>query len=131
VIAAIVLASQSFVLPTNDYQIQQMQWSLLGILGAVVGTTAVALVARRWLPSTPVLRDVLLVPPTSADDAVEESLADLVGLAGTTTTRLAPAGKALIDGMVRDVVADDDLIEPGHAVRVVAVRAGRVFVRQG
>jgi membrane-bound serine protease (ClpP class) len=131
VIAAIVLASQSFVLPTNDYQIQQMQWSLLGILGAVVGTTAVALVARRWLPATPVLRDVLLVPPTSESDAVEEPLADLVGLAGTTTTRLAPAGKALIAGGVRDVVADDDLIEPGHAVRVVAVRGGRVFVRQG
>jgi membrane-bound ClpP family serine protease len=74
---------------------------------------------------------VLLVPPTSADDAVEESLADLVGLTGTTTTRLAPAGKALIEGVVRDVVADDDLIEPGHAVRVVAVRSGRVFVRQG
>jgi membrane-bound serine protease (ClpP class) len=131
VIASLVLASQSFVLPTNDYQIRQMQWSLLGILGAVVGTTAVALVVRRWLPTTPLLRDVLLVPPTSPDDAVEESLAELVGLAGTTTTRLAPAGKALIAGVVRDVVADDDLIEHGHAVRVVAVRGGRVFVRQG
>lgn len=131
VIAALVLASQSFVLPTNDYQIRQMQWSLLGILGAVVGTTAVALVVRRWLPSTPVLRDVLLVPPTSEGDAIEEPLDELVGLTGTTTTRLAPAGKALVDGVVRDVVADDDLIEPGEAVRVVAVRGGRVFVRQG
>jgi len=131
VIAAIVLASQSFVLPTNDYQIRQMQESLLGILAAVVGTTAVALVARRWLPSTPVLRDVLLVPPASADDVVEDPFADLVGLTGTTTTRLAPAGKALVAGVVRDVVADDDLVEPGHAVRVVAVRGGRVFVRRG
>lgn len=130
VIAAIVLASQSFVLPTNDYQIRQMQWSLLGILGAVVGTTAVALVARRWLPATPVLRDVLLVPPASDADALEEPLDELVGLTGTTTTRLAPAGKALVGGVVRNVVADDDLIEPGHAVLVVAVRDGRVVVRQ-
>jgi len=128
VIAALVLASQSFVLPTNDYQIRQMQWSLLGILGAVVGTTAVALVARRWLPDTPVLRDVLLVPPPP--DALEEPLDELVGLTGTTTTRLAPAGKALVGGVIRDVVADDDLIEPGHAVLVVAVRDGRVVVRQ-
>lgn len=130
VVAAIVLASQSFVLPTNDYQIRQMQWSLLGILGAVVGTTAVALVARRWLPATPVLRDVLLVPPPSDADALEEPLDELVGLTGTTTTRLAPAGKALVGGVVRNVVADDDLIEPGHAVLVVAVRDGRVIVRQ-
>jgi membrane-bound serine protease (ClpP class) len=63
VIAALVLASQSFVLPENDYQIRQMQWSLLGILGAAVGTTAIAMLLRRWLPATPVLRDVLLVPP--------------------------------------------------------------------
>lgn len=131
VIASLVLASQSFVLPTNDYQIRQMQWSLLGILGAVAGTTAVALVVRRWLPATPVLRDVLLVPPNGEGDALEEPLDELVGLSGTTTTRLAPAGKALVGGVVRDVVADDDLIEPGQAVRVVAIRGGRVFVRQG
>ncbi len=131
VIASLVLASQSFVLPANDYQIRQMQWSLLGILGAVVGTTAVALVLRRWLPATPVLRDVLLVPPAEAEPALEESLDELVGLAGTTTTRLAPAGRALVGGQVREVVAEGDLIEPGEAVRVVAVRGGRVYVRQG
>ena len=34
VVASLVLASQSFVLPANDYQIRQLQWSLLGILGA-------------------------------------------------------------------------------------------------
>jgi membrane-bound ClpP family serine protease len=77
-----------------------------------------------------VLRDVLLVPPASDADALEEPLDELVGLTGTTTTRLAPAGKALVGGVVRNVVADDDLIEPGHAVLVVAVRDGRVVVRQ-
>jgi membrane-bound serine protease (ClpP class) len=130
VIASLVLASQSFVLPTNDYQIRQMQWSLLGILAAVVGTTAVALVLRRWLPATPLLRDVLLVPPAATEPSLDESLDDLVGVTGTTTTRLAPAGKALVGGAVREVVADGDLIEPGHPIRVVSVRGGRLFVRQ-
>jgi membrane-bound serine protease (ClpP class) len=128
-IASLVLASQSFVLPANDYQIRQLQWSLLGILGAAVGVSLLGVLLRRWLPSTPMLRNVLLEPPAAADDTLEEEgLEALVGMEGMTTTRLAPAGKARIDGRVRDVTSDDSLVEPGTAVRVVDVRGGRLLV---
>ncbi|MGA1618465.1 MAG: hypothetical protein ACO37F_08115 [Pirellulales bacterium] len=50
VIASLVLASQSFVLPANDYQVRQLQWSLLGILGAGVGVGVFAAAVRQWLP---------------------------------------------------------------------------------
>jgi membrane-bound serine protease (ClpP class) len=130
-IASLVLASQSFVLPANDYQIRQLQWSLLGILGAAVGVSLLGVLLRRWLPSTPVLRNVLLEPPAAADDTLEEEgLEALVGMEGMTTTRLAPAGKARIDGRVREVTSDDSLVEPGTAVRVVDVRGGRLLVEQ-
>jgi membrane-bound serine protease (ClpP class) len=129
VIASIVLASQSFVLPTNAYQIRQMQWSLVGILGALGGVAAVGLLLRRWLPATPVLRHVLLEPPPAEPDVDDDALADLVGVAGTATTRLAPFGKALVAGVIRDVTTDGALVEPGTAVRVVAVRGGRITVR--
>jgi membrane-bound serine protease (ClpP class) len=130
VIASLVLASQSFVLPANDYQIRQLQWSLLGILGAAVGVSLVGVLLRKWLPSTPVLRNVLLEPPAAVDDAIEEaSLEELIGLEGTTTTRLAPAGKARINGRLHDVTSDGPLVEPGITVRVVEVRGGRVLVR--
>ena len=129
VIASIVLASQSFVLPTNDYQIKQMQWSLLGILGAIVGVSALGMVLRRWLPSTPVLRHVLLEPPPEGPAVDDDAIADLVGAEGTTTTRLAPFGKALVGGVVRDVTAAGLLVEPGTAVRVVDVSGGRITVR--
>jgi len=128
VIASLVLASQSFVLPANDYQVRQLQWSLLGILGAGVGVGFFGAVVRRWLPSTPVLRHVLLAPPEPELPAVTESLEGLIGTAGLTTTRLAPAGKAEVDGQLRDVWSEGMLIEPGTAVRVTAVRAGRVMV---
>jgi membrane-bound serine protease (ClpP class) len=129
VIASIVLASQSFVLPTNDYQIRQMQWSLLGILGAVAGVTLLGAGLRRWLPAVPFLKHVLLEPPADGLDAAAEALADLVGAAGETTSRLAPAGKAMIAGEIRDVTSDGGLIEPHMPVRVVEVRAGRLVVR--
>jgi membrane-bound ClpP family serine protease len=129
VIASIVLASQSFVLPANDYQIRQMQWSLLGILAAAAGVAALGLAVRRWLPSTPLLRDVLLEPPAADADLAGDWDDDLIGAEGITTTRLAPAGKARIGGVVRDVVADAALVGPGAAVRVVEVRDGRIVVR--
>lgn len=129
VIASIVLASQSFVLPTNDYQIRQLQWSLLGILAAAVGVSLLGVLVRRWLPSAPVLRNVLLEPPGTADQEHDDDVEMLVGAVGTTTTRLAPAGKARIDGRVRDVISDGALVEPGLSVRVVEVRGGRLLVR--
>ena len=129
VIASLVLASQSFVLPANDYQIRQMQWSLLGVLGAAAGVAAVGFLLRHWLPATPVLRDVLLVPPTAGDQVSDEDLDGLLGAEGTTTSRLAPAGKARIAGAVHDVTSDGELIEPGVRVRVADVRGGRLHVR--
>jgi membrane-bound serine protease (ClpP class) len=129
VIASLVLASQSFVLPVNDYQIRQMQWSLTGILGAAVGVAALGIVLRRWLPATPVLRHVLLEPPAAETGDEQGGLEQFVGAVGTTTTRLAPSGKARIAGAVHEVAGDGMLIEPGATVRVVAVRGGRLLVR--
>ena len=128
VIASLVLASQSFVVPANDYQVRQLQWSLLGILGAGVGVGVFAAAVRQWLPSTPVLRHVLLPPPQSETAVLEDPVEGLVGTFGVTTTRLAPAGKAELDGQLRDVWSEGMLIEPGTAVRVTAIRAGRVMV---
>jgi len=128
VIASLVLASQSFIVPANDYQLRQMQWSLFGILAAVAGVAALAAVIHRWLPSTPGLRMMLLEPPSP--DPVDDADANaLVGAEGVTTTRLAMAGKARIAGEVRDVSSDGMLIDPGVAVRVVEVRGGRLVVR--
>jgi len=130
-IASLVLASQSFVLPANDYQIRQLQWSLLGILGAAVGVSLLGMLLRRWLPSAPVLRNVLLVPPAADGETPDaESLDELIGLEGITTSRLAPAGKARIAGRLHEVGSDGLLVEPGMPVRVVAVRGGRLLVRQ-
>ncbi len=128
VIASLVLASQSFVVPMNDYQIERMQWSLIGVLGAVAGVAVLAAAIQRWLPSTPGLRSVLLAPPAEVDFDGTDPPEALIGVEGLTTTRLAPAGKARIGGEVREVSSDGILIEPGTAVRVVELRGGRVVV---
>lgn len=129
-VASLVLASQSFVLPSNAYQFRQLQWSLLGILGAALGVAVVAVMARRWLPESRLFRHVLLQPPgEDAADVVDDPLEALLGRTGETTSRLAPAGKARIDGGIHEVTSDGQLIEPGMAVEVVALRGGRLLVR--
>ena len=129
VIVSLVLASQTFVVPANDYQIRQLQWSLLGILAAAVGVALVAALTRRWLPAAPVLRNVLLVPPEEPGAHEEDHLEELLGMEGTTTSRLAPAGKARLNGVVHDVTTSGELIESGRRVRVAEVRGSRVVVR--
>ncbi len=130
-VAALVLASQSFVLPTNAYQLRQLQWSLLGLLGAAAGITTLAIVARRWLPESRLFRHVLLEPPApdSSNASDDDALEALVGATGVTTTRLAPAGKVRVEGAIHDVASDGPLLEPDTAVRVVGVRGGRLVVR--
>ncbi|MEO2001593.1 MAG: NfeD family protein, partial [Pirellulales bacterium] len=128
IVASLVLASQSFVLPANSYQVRQLQVSLLGILGAGVGVVAFGVGVRRWLPSTPVFRHVLLAPPERVSQSEVVSLDHLIGKTGVTVTRLAPAGKVDIENHLHNVSADDMLIESGMAVQVTAVRSGRIIV---
>jgi membrane-bound serine protease (ClpP class) len=131
IVGSLVLASQSFIVPSNDYQMRQLQSSLFGILAAATGILALAVLARRWLPATPMLRNVLLVPPDDATAVIEhEPLDELIGLEGVTTSRLAPAGTARIEGRVQNVCVEGGLIEPGRQVRVIEVRSGRVIVRE-
>ncbi|MDX1964302.1 MAG: NfeD family protein [Pirellulales bacterium] len=135
ILASLILASQTTVIPTNAYQLNQLRNTLLVLLGAGAGTIGVAVLLHKFLPSTPGLNRMLLEPPSEQerlDQARRESLADfshLLGQRGKTTTRLTPAGKALISDQLVDVVAPGDYIDPGKTIEVIEVRGHRVVVR--
>lgn len=135
VIAALVLASQTYVIPRNEYQMKHLQTTLLTIVGAMGGTVVAAAVMRRFLPHAPMFNRVLLAPPTG-EELTElerrESLAQfehLLNQRGTAYTTLVPGGKARIGEMLVDVVADGEFIDRGLPVEVVEVRGTRVVVR--
>ncbi|NUQ63372.1 MAG: hypothetical protein HUU20_12915 [Pirellulales bacterium] len=137
VIASLILASQTFVFPHNEYQFAALRRSLLMIAGVTVGTFVLAVFLNRWLPRSPMLGGVVLEPPS--DEEVEtisrrESLVDydaeLVGRRGTTTTRLIPSGKAMIDNRLLDVIAESsEAIPRGTEIEVVEVLGNRILVR--
>ncbi len=94
------------------------------LLSVVVAVTAVRLVVRSRIGKKLVLDDA------GARDwkAAEAGLEALVGREGRTLTPLRPAGLAEIDGRRVDVVADNELIGAGVAVRVCEVEGNRVVV---
>jgi membrane-bound ClpP family serine protease len=125
VLASIVLASQTFILPHSTEQLEQLKGSLFVLTGAGIGSIFLIMLIQRWLPT--------LSPAGEARDAVRhEGLVDyddLLGSRGLTTTQLTPSGKARFENRLVDVISDCEVVPPDCEVEVVEVRGNRVFVR--
>lgn len=134
VIASIVLASQTFVIPRNSYQYEQLPSSIFMAVWALSGGFVAMVVLRRYLHQAPILNRLLLRPP--APEEVEalherESLVSwnhLMGKTGKTTTQLTPSGKARFGDDILSVISDGDLVEKGANVYVVEVQGSRIVV---
>jgi membrane-bound serine protease (ClpP class) len=135
VISSVILASQTFVLPRNDYQLHHLRNSLLMFTGAGLCTVVAAAVMRRYLPNTPMLNSMVLSPPTDEEASrisERESLIrleHLIGHRGVASTPLVPGGKARIGEELVDVLADGEFVDRGMAIEVIEVHGNRVIVR--
>lgn len=125
ILASIVLASQTFILPNSTEQLEQLKGSLFILTGAGIGSIVLIVFIQRWLPT--------LSPAGEARDAIRhEALVDyddLLGSHGMTTTQLTPSGKARFDDRMVDVITECEVVGRGCEVEVVEVRGNRVFVR--
>jgi membrane-bound ClpP family serine protease len=135
VLISLVLASQTFVVPHNQYEFRLLERSLLTVAGAAGGSIVAILVVRRWLPRAPVLRNVFLQPPEGEEArgiSRREMLVDLenlLGARGVTTTQLTPGGKARFGNTLVDVMAVGELISRDTPVMVAEVHGNHVIVK--
>jgi membrane-bound serine protease (ClpP class) len=136
VLASLILASQTFIWPRNEYQLERLTYSLLTVAVAGIGVAMIAVLLRNQLPRARLLGGMMLHPP-AGEEAQEigrrEALVDyreLVGSRGTTTTQLTPGGKARFGDRLVDVIADGEVIGRGAAIEVVDVHGNRVLVRE-
>lgn len=135
VLASLILAGQSFLVPHDSQQFRDLRGSLVMVTVSVAGFIAAASFLRRLLPHTPGLQRAMLEPPTQEEmESISrrEALADyseLIGHRGLTVTQLTPSGKARFDDLLVDVIADGELIPPGSEIVVVEARANRVVVK--
>jgi membrane-bound ClpP family serine protease len=136
IIVSIVLASQTFVVPTNAYQMRQFPVSLMMVASGMAGGLAAVAAIRRFLPDTPYFNRMMLKPPVGEErDALSrrESLAyfeHLHGKRGQTATPLVPAGKALFGDELVDVRSDGEFLPKGTPVIVAEVTGSIVVVRR-
>jgi membrane-bound ClpP family serine protease len=133
IITSIVLASQTFVVPTNAYQMRQFPISLLMVASGMAGGLAGVAAIRRFLPDTPYFNRMMLQPPVGDErDALSrrESLViwdHLLGKRGQAATPLVPAGKAQFGDELVDVRSDGEFLPKGTPL-VVADIAGSIVV---
>jgi membrane-bound serine protease (ClpP class) len=140
-LCSIVMASHTFVWPTQDYEYREMGFTLIQLILALLAVGAGAVVLARYLPSIPLLNRLVLKPePWTGIDEAEtiakpplegfDSLAFLVGETGRTTSPLRPTGKARFGNLLIDVTADGFYVEPDSLVEVVDVQGPKVIVKQ-
>ncbi len=133
---SLVLTSQTFVIPQNAYQMDQLTNTLVSIGGAGIGTAVCAYFLSRYLPNTPFLGHLLLQPLSPEEKVAlshRESFTEfdqLVGQRGVTTTQLLPSGKARFGSKTYSVAShDDDALPAGTPVEVVQASPHRIVVR--
>jgi membrane-bound serine protease (ClpP class) len=136
VLFSLVLASQTFVIPHSQADIDRLSGSIAIVVTAGLGMMILAFTIRRYLPKAPLFNRLVLEPPPPEERVTlshREALADysyLVGREGEAVTDLRPAGKALIDDQLIDVIALGEPLDRGVPVTVVSAHATRVVVRR-
>ncbi len=142
IFSALVLASQTFVLPTTSSELSLMTHTLGTMCVALVSVIGVAMLVSRYLPDMPLLKHLILTPPSLAGDIDAPRLRpDMLGNAavgleswlhqeGEAFTTLRPAGKARFGEQVLDVQSQGDFIEAGQKVVVSEVSGNKIIVRR-
>jgi membrane-bound ClpP family serine protease len=135
ILASLVLASQTFVLPRSAAEAAELRGSMLVVIGAALGIFAAAIFLRRYLPDTPVLKHLTLNPLEDrqlTELSQREAVVDygrLAGARGIVATQLTPSGKAWIENQLIDVIADGEVIDSGQEIEVIEVHGNRILVR--
>ena len=145
VLASLILASQTFVIPSTSTEFDEFSWTVGTLSSSIVAVVVLGAVISHFMPRIPGLRGFMLAAPGTVGDGgpllnpditgdpsqtlqIGEN-AGLLNQTGTAFSTLRPSGKAHINGELVDVVSEGDFIDPGTNIEVVEVAGNRVVVR--
>ena len=130
----LLLAGQTFVVPTNEYQWKRTAHAI-GQFGLItVALFVTAILFRKQLANLPMVRWFALQPPKTDFDLAEmehavEELRTFVGWHGTTVSRCNPSGKATIGDRTFSVTSAGDWINEDTEIEVINVQGNTLIVR--
>jgi len=130
-VLGVVLTSQTFVIPRNAYQYEQLTQNLWLVLAGIAAVMTGLAILKVFLPQTRFMRDLALEVPDDVLLDRSERLADfeyLDGQIGEATTPLMPAGRVRFGDELVQVVTDGSPVAAGQSVRVIQVLGNRVVV---
>ncbi len=142
VLTSVVMASHTFIWPTQEYEYRQLGWTLVQVTTVLFGGAGRGDHLRTVLPvdaavQPPGAEAGAAWSPTSSTRRPSRSsipsrppLSFLLGEVGRTTTVLKPSGKARFGEMLVDVTADGFYIETDQPVEVIEVQGARVIVKR-
>ena len=142
ILASIVMASHTFVWPTQEYEYREMGYTLLQVTIAMVAVAGGAVVLARYFPSLPLFNRLVLKPEpwTGRRDRRPDGQAArrrlrLAGLPDRRDRpdhhrRSGPPARRGSASMLIDVTADGFFVEPDSLVEVVDVQGTRVIVKK-
>jgi membrane-bound serine protease (ClpP class) len=132
--ASIILASQTFILPESPSQWREFTFSMLPLVIAMMSLGVFAVLVSKYLPHVPLLGRMVLQPDFAAADhggaLPAGSFEDLLQSEGVAMTMLRPAGLVRFGDQYIDVVSDGGYINEGERVQVIEVRGNRIVVKQ-
>jgi len=130
----LILAGQTFVIPTNDYQWQRTTQGV-GQLGLMtLSLMGAAVLFRKQLAKLPMIRWFSLQPPAEDRELIsleqtKDDLRTFIGWNGLTVSRCNPSGKATIGERVFSVTSSGDWIDEETAIEVVEVQGTTLVVK--
>ena len=93
IVVSIVMASHTFVWPTQEYEYRQMAGTLFQVIAVMVGVGVGAALVGRYLPSLPVFNRMVLKPePFYTGSSLDDPTAKPPGRRGLRVARL-PDGR--------------------------------------
>lgn len=98
---------------------------------AMVLFSVMVVITWRYLPRTPMARWLILTESQQSDAGYvvqSQSEENLVGLTGTATSPLRPAGRGRFGDKTHDIVTRGEFLEIGSAVEIIKVEGNRYVV---
>ncbi|MEM6979573.1 MAG: NfeD family protein [Planctomycetota bacterium] len=129
-VLGVVLMSQTFVIPRNSYQINELVRGISIAITSLGGVILGLLAVRTFLPQAAVAAGLSMGRPDAVIDEQERvaKFDDLIGTTGMSVTPLRPSGKARFGDRIVGVISDATAIESGQSIRVLDVQGNRIIV---